>query len=136
MRTSEKGIAFIKSAEGFAAKVYNDVGKQAIGYGHDLLPGESFIQISPDQADQLLRQDLAARYEPAVNALVPADCTQGQFDACVDFCFNLGPSAFKMMVGHGWKQVPEQILRWDHVGGQVNAGLTARRKAEASMFTS
>lgn len=136
MQTSEAGIAFIKRNEGFAARVYDDVGKQAIGYGHDLQPGESFIQISLDQADLLLRQDLASRYEPSVNALVPPNCTQNQFDALADFAYNLGVASLRMMVGHGWEQVPEQILRWDHVAGKVNAGLTARRQAEVLMFQS
>ena len=136
IKTSEAGIKFIKANEGFAAKVYNDNGHRAIGYGHDLQPGESFLQISQDQADQLLRQDLASRYEPSVNALVPADCTQNQFDALADFAYNLGVASLRMMVGHGWDQVPEQMLRWDHVNGVENAGLKARRQAEAEMFNS
>jgi len=134
MVTSENGIAFIKRNEGFAAKVYSDNGHEAIGYGHDLLPGESFLQISQDQADMLLRQDLAARYEPAVNALVPADCTQNQFDALADFAYNLGTASLRMMVGHGWAEIPKQIPYWCHVAGVVNPGLQERRHAEVQMF--
>ena len=136
MQTSEAGITFIKKNEGFAAHVYNDAGKQAIGYGHDLLPGEDILQVSPDQADMLLRQDLAVRYEPTVNAIIPADCTQSQFDALIDFAYNLGVASVRMMVGHGWDQVPQQVVRWNHVGGVENAGLTARRQAEVEMFIS
>lgn len=136
MQTSEQGIAFLKRNEGFSAHVYNDVGKQAIGYGHDLLPGESFPDgISQDEADLLLRKDLASRYEPAVNALIPADCTQGQYDALVDFCYNLGATNLRTMLAHGWEQVPVQVPRWNHVGGVENAGLTARRQAEVEMWS-
>ncbi len=136
MQTSESGIAFIKKNEGFAPRVYNDNGKPCVGYGHDLQPSESFPDgISLDEADLLLRKDLATRYEPPVNALVPPECTQNQFDACVDFCFNLGPEAFKTMIAHGWDQVPQQMLRWTHVNGIVSPALAARRQGEANMFT-
>jgi lysozyme len=137
MRTSENGIQAIKGHEGFSAHVYNDNGKQAIGYGHDLQPDESFPDgITLDEGDTLLRADLANRYEPAVNALIPPDCTQSQFDALVDFCFNLGPASLKKMLAHGWEDVPNQIPRWNHVNGQPNAGLTARRNAEVALFNS
>jgi lysozyme len=135
MQTSEQGIAFIKANEGFVAHVYNDNGKQAIAYGHDLLPGESYPDgITEAAGDALLRQDLAQRFEPAVNALVPSSCTQGQFDACVDFAYNLGIGSLKIMLAHGWSEVPEQMLRWCNVGGTPNAGLLARRQKEASIF--
>ena len=135
MQTSESGIQFIKQNEGFSANVYNDNGRQAIGYGHDLLPEESFAAgISLDEADLLLRKDLARRYEPAVNALIPPYCTQGQFDALADFAYNLGVGSLRTMLSHGWEQVPQQIPRWNHVNGVENAGLTARRQAEVKMF--
>jgi lysozyme len=135
VKTSERGIAFIKRNEGFSAHTYNDNGKQAIGYGHDLLPEDSYAAgVTEADADALLRKDLATRYEPVVNALIPANCTQGQFDALVDFCYNLGPKNLQTMLSHGWADVPNQIPRWNHVNGQPNAGLTARRQAEVEMF--
>ena len=137
MKTSEAGIAFIKRNEGFASKPYNDNGHQAIGYGHDYERGEPVPpQISQEQADALLRADLAARYEPAVNKGIPVECTQNQFDALVDFAYNLGIASLAMMLNHGWEQVPAQMLRWNHVNGAVNPGLTARRQAEVQMFNS
>jgi lysozyme len=137
MQTSENGIKFIKANEGYAVKPYNDNGKQCWGYGHDQQNGEPVPpMISLDQADLLLRQDLASRYEPTVNAFVPPDCTQNQFDALVDFCFNLGVGSLRMMVAHGWDNIPFQIFRWNHVNGVENAGLTARRSAEVALFIS
>jgi len=137
MKTSENGIDFIKRAEGFAPRPYDDNGKTAWGFGHDRQLGEQPpVQISREDADLLLRNDLATRFEPIVSAHVPLDCTQGQFDACVDFCFNLGPSSFRMMVGHGWQSVPEQMLRWTNVNSKPNAGLSARRNAEVALFNS
>ena len=76
MHTSDNGINLIRECEGFAAKVYNDVGHPAIGYGHDLQPGESFPNgITADESLDLLRHDLATRYEPFINSLIPAECT-------------------------------------------------------------
>lgn len=137
MQTSENGISFLKRHEGFAAHVYNDVGAPAIGYGHRVQSGEDFSDgITQAQADELLRKDLDTRYEPYVNALVPADCTQGQFDALVSFCFNLGPVNLKTMVNHGWNEIPEQIPRWNKVAGVMNTGIAARREAEVELFNS
>lgn len=140
MTTSEKGIAFIKQAEGFSAHLYGDNGRQAIGFGHDLLPGESFpSSISVSEAETILRADLAHRFEPVLdewisdNHITP---TQNQYDALIDFAYNLGPESLKMMLSHGWNQVPEQLPRWDHSGGVVNAGLAARRQAELEMWES
>jgi len=141
MHTSENGIAFIESNEGFAAQVYNDNGNPAIGFGHDLLPWESFPNgLTRPQAEALLISDLRTRFESPVNALIPPTCTQNQFDACVDFCFNEGPRAFAIMMHHGWDQVPEQMLAWvwEHVKGVLvkSPGLQARREAEVQMFNS
>lgn len=139
MRTSPAGIAFIENQEGFAAAVYDDNGHPAIGYGHDLQPGEVFsAPITRDQAEQLLSQDLATRYEPAVNGLVPANCTQNQFDALADFAYNEGCKSLAVLLGHGWGQVALQLPRWcyETVNGvpTQSAALLRRRQAEVSLF--
>ena len=140
MQISPAGIAFIQSNEGFAAHVYEDNGKPAIGYGHDLLPGESFPNgVTQAEATALLDSDLAL-LEVTLNGLIPATCTQGQYDALCDFAYNLGVGALKTMLAHGWDFVPDQIPLWCHErvnGGEtVNAGLQARRQAEVQMFNS
>lgn len=140
MTTSENGLALIRSNEGFSAHVYDDNGKQAIGYGHDIQPGESFPQgINVNQASILLQQDLQERFEPTLNEWLLAHQiipTQNQFDALMDFCYNLGPQSLLTMLGHGWDQVAQQIPRWNHSDGQVVAGLTARREKEVELFNS
>jgi lysozyme len=137
MITSENGIALIKKSEGFVAHPYDDNGKQAIGYGHDFQPGEDVpVQITEAQADTLLRQDLAARIEPFLTSLVPPACTQNQFDALADFGYNLGPGALRMMLGHGWQEVPTQMVRWCNISGKPSPGLLARRQREVALFNS
>lgn len=131
------GLQFIAQNEGLVTHVYNDNGKEAIGYGHDIQPGESFVEgITPEEAHELLMRDCMERFEPAVSALVPADCTQNQFDACIDFAYNLGPEALRTMLAHGWSQVTVQMPLWCHVNGEKNAGLLARRQKEVALFNS
>lgn len=132
MNISPAGIAFIEHNEGYSAHVYADAGGQSIGYGHHLLAGESFPDgITREEAQALLMKDL----KPIEQYLSAFHLNQNQFDALCDFGYNLGIGALAEMLGHGLNQVPAQILRWNHVGGVVNAGLTARRHAEAAMFS-
>lgn len=137
MHISDDGIRFIKQNEGFSSSVYDDNGRMAIGYGHDLQVGETFPDaITPEEGETLLRNDLATRFEPSINILIPAsaNCTQSQYDALCDFAYNLGVGSLATMLRHGWSDVPNQIPRWNHVNGQPNAGLTARRAAEVEMW--
>lgn len=138
MQTSVNGRKFLEANEGLRLSVYNDNGKSAIGYGHDLLPGEVFPNgITQAQADQLLTQDLSTRFEPAVSRLAP-QANQNQFDALVDFCYNLGPGDLATMLHHGFDQVPLHIPAWCYkeVNGveQKDPGLEARRKKEVVLF--
>ncbi len=140
MQTSTAGIAFIKTNEGFVAHVYDDNGKPCIGYGHDLLPEESFPHpITEDEAELLLRGDLAL-IEVTLNIAVPQTCTQNQFDALCDFAYNAGIGSLKKMLGHGWSQVAAEMPRWQYedVDGiqKINPGLAARRAKEVALFNS
>ena len=42
MKTSQNGLNLIEHSEGLSLTVYVDNGKPAIGYGHELLAGESY----------------------------------------------------------------------------------------------
>jgi GH24 family phage-related lysozyme (muramidase) len=95
--------------------------------------------ITLEEAEDFLTSDMTL-VENVLNGLVPESCTQQEFDPLADFGFNLGVGALRTMLGHGWDQVPQQILRWDKgknkKGELVQVpGLTRRRKAEVAMFT-
>ncbi len=94
MQLSSEGLELIKRFEGFRSRQYTDVaGFPTIGYGHRIVPPESFPGgLSEPQAANLLARDVSAA-ELAVGHLVKVALTQGQFDALVDFCFNLGCGA-------------------------------------------
>jgi lysozyme len=140
MQTSSLGYALIRREEGLTLTVKGDTGaKQEIGYGHDLLPGESFPNgIDQDEAERLLQQDVP-KCERALNPLISPGCTQNQYDALIDFTYECGPMALSELLSHGWSQVTAQLPRWvhAHVDGQLVElpGMVARRQIEALMFS-
>lgn len=142
MQLSAAGLDLIKRAEGFRSQVYRDVaGFLTIGYGHRLAAAESFPGgITTEEATTILAKDVQ-QAERGVAGLVKVDLTQGQFDALVDFCFNLGPgrlagsTLLRELNAGRHEAAAQQLLVWDHAAGQVNAGLKARREAEFALWT-
>ena len=143
MQFSAAGMELLKKSEGFRNRVYMDVaGFPTIGYGHRILPTESFPDgIEEERAAELLSRDVSAA-ENAVKRLVKVELGQGQFDALVDFVYNLGPrrlevSTLLRMLNMGrYGPAADELLRWDHVGVSENAGLKARREAEFRLWHS
>lgn len=141
MQLSASGLELLKRSEGFRSHTYNDVnGFPTIGYGHRLLDHESFPDgISEAHAAAMLAADVRS-VEQAVARLVKVPLTQGQFDALVDFSFNLGTgrlassTLLKVLNGGRYADAAEQLMRWDIAGGQENAGLKARREAEYALW--
>lgn len=137
---SSDGLALTERFEGCQLSAYQDqVGVWTIGYGHtgpDVVPG---MKITMDQAQVLLRQDVSSA-AMCVNRVVNVPLTQQEFDALVDFVFNLGSSAFegstmlRLLNSGNFTAAAGEFQKWDHAGGVVVAGLLRRREAEASMF--
>ena len=107
-------------------------------------PGEQYDRgITDATATALLEQDVQAA-EEAVGRLVHVAMTQGQFDALVDFVFNLGQGALasstllRDLNASEYALAGLQLLLWDH--GRVNGreeeiyALKARRQAELSLW--
>ena len=103
MQLSAVGLELVKRSEGFRNRIYLDVaGIPSIGYGHRVIAGDSFANgIDESEGAELLARDLS-NAEQAVRRLGRVALTQGQFDALVDFCFNLGRGA-------GWR--PQRCCR-------------------------
>ena len=104
---SAKGLAFLIAEEGFVPYAYNDPTNHAtFGVGHLLHSGPV---TAADRArwgtkakpkpravvEQVLRDDLASRYEPAVKDAVKKPLKPHQFDALLSLCFNIGTGGFK-----------------------------------------
>src|SRR5580692_11652619 len=143
MQLSTEGLELIKRFEGFRGKLYIDVaGFPTIGYGHRVVPPEAFPGgVSEPQAATILAGDVSAA-ERAVGSLVKVALTQGQFDALVDFCFNLGAgrlansTLLRCLNAARYDAAAEQLLLWDLARGEVNPGLKARREAELRFWNS
>ena len=137
---SDAGIALTKGFEGLRLTAYRDcAGVLTIGYGHtgaDVVEG---LVIDEARAEELLRNDLREAVD-CVNRGVTATIAQNQFDALVDFCFNVGCGAFlnstllRKVNAADFAGAAAQFALWVHAGGEVVPGLVRRRKAEAALF--
>lgn len=139
MKMSDAGLALTEKFEGLRLQAYQDiVGVWTNGYGntHNVVPGST---ITLDQAISDLRDNIAGA-EYVVNRVVTVPLKQGQFDALVDFVFNLGAGNFqsstllRKLNAKDYAGAAAEFNKWNHAGGKVVAGLTARRQAETDLF--
>ena len=141
MQYSGQGLALTEQSEGDRLTPYQDgAGVWTDGYGntHNVVPG-----VAITQTQSVL--DLQANVQGAVdsvNRLVNVELTQGEFDALVDFVYNLGAGNFasstllrKLNAGD-YAGAALEFPKWDLVAGQVSAGLQARRLKEQALFDS
>jgi lysozyme len=158
MQTSLKAIELIKHHEGVRFRPYRCPARlHTVGVGHVMYPDQAKIptdqrgayplrpednrQFTKDEVDGILRSDLQ-RFERGVGQLIPVRLTQGQFDACVSFAFNVGlgtlqRSTFRQKVIRGEKDAAiASLLQYCKAGGKVLRGLENRRKDEAALFIS
>ena len=139
LKYSKNGLALTESSEGVRLSAYQDsVGVWTIGYGHT--KGVSAgMTCSLPQAEQWLLQDVQECVDH-INQDVTVKLTQGQFDALVDFSFNLGIGALerstllKMVNAGDFSGAAKQFPLWDKAGGKVVEGLFKRREADETMF--
>ena len=89
MRASDVLIDKLKQMEGYRAKAYKcAAGRWTCGYGHT--KGVTARTVCDKaKAEVWLRADLEP-IEVFLSAIPEICKTQGRFDACADFCFNVG----------------------------------------------
>lgn len=138
MRTSKKGMDFIKKFEGIQLIPYKcAAGVWTVGIGHT--PQNDIGPITEKQAYDLLAYDCLIM-ENCINKYVKIQLSQTMFDALVAFIFNVGPRAFqnstllKEINLNDMDGIKYEWLRWDKANGKPVPGLTRRRKAELSLF--
>ncbi len=139
--TNLQGIKLIKTFEGFKPTPYVcSGGYLTIGYGHKLLPSDTYKIITEEKAQQILEHDLR-RIERAVIKYIDSEINDNQFAALVSFTFNAGPAALqrstlRQKVNYGqYDEVPKEFLRWVYAGGKRINGLVKRRKIEGELFS-
>jgi lysozyme len=138
---STDGLQFIQRHEGYSDRIYKDrAGYPTIGYGHLIRSGEDFTNgVTQAHAIQLLSQDTQTAVD-SVNNKVKVNLSQTQFDALVDFTYNLGGNNFGQStllknVNGGNPVILQNFTDWNHAGGKVVPGLTKRRTDEFNLYT-
>lgn len=139
MKISDAGLKLLKDSEGCELKAYRDAaGVLTIGYGDtgDVVEGQT---ITMAEAEARLASRLPY-FERSVEGMVKVPLSQGQFDALMDFVYNLGSEALrastllrKLNAGD-YAGAAAEFPRWIHAGSKVLPGLVKRRALERAMF--
>lgn len=139
MTPSENCYSLTKKSEGCRLRAYQDTGGVwTIGYGHTggVRPNQ---QITQQMADTLLKHDM--EYAATVVNEHALPCTQNQFDALVDFVFNVGPTQFlhstlfRLHKAGEYTKAAAEFPKWKFDNGKVIEGLVVRRKAEQELYS-
>lgn len=139
MKASDLLINALKQFEGYRDTAYLDSASVAtIGWGHT--KGVKLgMKCTRSEAEQWLREDLAP-VEAYVNTIGQVK-TQGQFDALVDFAYNLGLGNLesstllrKIKAGAPVEDIQAQFRRWVYAKGKKLKGLVRRREWEAQRW--
>jgi lysozyme len=135
----------IKKHEGWRDTVYLDsAGKKTIGYGHLILPGETFTRITKEQGEALLQADMT-RIWNAIKGNITRPISDNQKAAIMCFAFNVGATAFnnstllKKLNTGDYTGAAAEFLKWNKVTvngvKQESKGLTNRRNERSSNFS-
>ena len=139
MKASDLLIGKIKEFEGFSNTAYRcAAGVWTCGFG--TTKGiTATTRCTRQEAERWLMEDLAP-IEAYLNTIPEVD-TQGRFDACADFCYNLGLGAFKdstllkkIKAGAPTAEIQAEFRRWVYAKGKKLKGLVRRREWEAGRW--
>jgi lysozyme len=139
MKMSAAGRALLIQREGFKTKAYKDTkGIWTIGVGHTAAAGSPFpfagLTITKGEVDEILSRDLVA-FEDCVESAVRVPLTQGQFDALVSLCFNIGGSGFRKSIvvrrlnEGNYRGAADAFLMWNKP-----SEIMGRRRSEYKQF--
>lgn len=139
MKASEELLNKIKGFEGYSNTAYRDsAGVWTCGWGHTSGVTDTTTCVK-SEAERWLREDLAP-VEAYVNTIEQVK-TQGQYDALVDFGYNLGIGKLKsstllkkIKAGASTEEIQAEFRRWVYAGGKVLKGLVKRREWEAQRW--
>jgi len=157
-RISKAGEAFLAGWEGTVLRPYNDaVNNATIGIGHLIHYGPVTTAdqaryarfrgphghrrphaFDLEDAYTYLSDDLHG-FERDLADYIHVKLTQNQVDATLDLIYNCGPAPLASRFGFLLNQrqfsaAADEMLGWDHAGGQVLLGLQHRRQAERALF--
>jgi lysozyme len=153
MEASNKAIDLIKASESCAkvrkdglVEAYPDPAKgwdvPTIGWGStgpDVKKGTVWTK---EQCDERLESHVAKVAKDLTLALGSAPTTQNQFDALVDFTYNLGignlkgSTLFRLHRAGSYGAAAGQFALWNKANGKVLGGLVTRRAKEKALYQS
>lgn len=154
MKPSNAALTLAKASEGLRLKAYPDPGTGGapwtVGYGSTLGVKEGDV-ITLDQAEARLDRDLL-NAAAIVNKSVTVPLTQDQFDALVDFVFNVGPgkkgvkdgfvflksgqpsTMLRKLNSGDYEGAAGEFQKWTLAAGRTLPGLVIRRAKERALF--
>lgn len=140
MKINEAGLNIIKQFEGCRLESYQDaVGIWTIGWGHTSPDIKEGLQWTQTQCDDALKKDVA-NTETKIAQALRVKVSDNMFSALVSFAYNIGvlkttySTLFKLTQDSRFTEAVVEFSKWNHAGGKVLPGLTARREAEAELF--
>jgi uncharacterized protein YjdB len=145
MLISSSLVNFTASYEGYSATPYVGADSQnhTIGYGHVILPGENYTDLTQAQAWNLLLQDLQNTANQVNSFTSNLTLSQQQFDALVDFAYNCGVSGLQgstlmkdINAGASADKLKTDFQMWSYCNGTPLVGLYRRRTDEWQIYTS
>lgn len=132
---SAAALVGIASHEAYRGSTYKDSGGIAtLGYGET--KGVVAGQVTtPERALQTLLAS-ADEHAKGMSTCITVPLYQYEYDAYLSFTYNVGVGAFchsnlnKKLNAGDYAGACKELLKWNHVGTKVLAGLTKRRQAE------
>jgi lysozyme len=129
----------IKKSEGYTPDASWDYKQYSSGYGTKAQPGDE--NIPPDQRQAVFEQrfqDEVGKAAASVDAFNP-NLPPGVRAALTSLTYNAGPGWQQSGLGEAvkagdWDKAQSIFLQYNHAGGKVDPGLTARRQREAAWF--
>jgi lysozyme len=146
MKASQSCIDLIKQFEGFSSAPYLcPAGKATLGFGSTFYEDGTPVTmqdapITEERAKDIVYTVLYKQFEPALNNAITVPVTQNQFDALLDWTYNVGVGNMKTSTlirklnQKDYEGAADQLLMWNKAAGKELAGLTKRRQAERALF--
>jgi len=145
MEINQSGIDLVKKFEGSRLNAYLDsVNVPTIGYGATFYENGNKVKIgdkiSQQRADELLTYHLNL-FAKGITPLITSKVNSNQFSALVSFAYNLGVGNLKnstllkkVNANPNDTSIRDEFIKWNRASGNVLAGLTRRRNAEADLY--
>lgn len=156
MKLDSNGYLLIQGFEGLSLKPYLcSAGVPTIGYGNTFYPNGKKVTLKDQPITKEyaieINKFVADMFAKDVSSLVKVTVNQNQFNALVDFAYNLGSDIDADDIPEGLgdstllkkvnknpndKTIGDEFLKWNKANGVPSNGLTKRRTREKEIYFS